>query len=114
MNQTTTLIYDKVVDIVHAAVLAGIKAADATDDKGSNGSEAFQYVQLNAKGDRKLQNQLKKAAGVKHDAFYGYIITATEASQYGYGYWKGEAFCDTIAKYLDEKGIPAYAADRLL
>lgn len=103
-----------VEQIVTEAIAKGKAAADATDDKGSNGSEAWQYVAITTKKLIKLQNQLKKIDAVKHDSYYGYLITPTRAGQMGYGYWKGEAFCDAVAAHLRDNGIVAYAHDRLL
>lgn len=100
--------------IVKKAIQAGKEAATKTDDQGSNGSEAWQYVQLFVKGQRKLQNELKKIEGVKRDSYYGYLITAVECGIHGYGYYKGEAFCQAVAKSLRDDGIKAYAGDRLL
>lgn len=111
---TTTTQELNVQAIVAEAIELGKKAADATDDQGSNGSEAFQYVQLRVKGQRKVQNQLKKIAVVTNDHYYGYMITSTDALGTGYGYYKADAFTATVATYLSDNGITAYAADRCL
>lgn len=103
-----------VEQVVNEAIAKGVEAANATDDKGSNGSEAFQYVQLRVKGQRKVQNQLKKIDAVRKDHYYGYLITRNSGLGTGYGFYKGEAFCDAVAKHLNANGITAYATDRLL
>lgn len=110
--QTITEI--NVKDVVAQAIQQGVEVAEQTDDKGSNGSEAFQYVALSVKGQRKVQNQLKKLDTVHHDSYYGYLITVCSAGQGDYGYYKGEAFCNAVATSLKQNGISAYAADRLL
>lgn len=105
---------NKVAKIVSDAIAKGKEAADNTDDKGSNGSEAFQYVSLTTKKLIKLQNQLKKIDGAEKDFYYGWLITPLKAGELGYGFYKGEAFCEAVAKHLRDNGIVAYALDRLL
>lgn len=82
------------------------KKADTTD---SNGSEAWQAVILETKGQRKLQNELK-ALGVDKDSYWGYNFTPS-----GYqNYFAEEAWTKTFAKVLNENGIKCRRTERLL
>lgn len=103
-------------DILDQAAEAAAQAIVDVDDKGTNGSEAWHYVQLRIKGQRKLQNDLKaigaqKDYDVDKDYYYGYIITS---NLIGLGFYKAEAWCRAFAHILNENGIYAYAKDRLL
>lgn len=65
-----TLNHNLSVDnIIELAFVEAMEAAEAVT-RESNGSEAWQAVQFNTKGLRKLQNQLKKIDGIRRDSYW--------------------------------------------
>lgn len=100
-----TLTLEQIIEIANDK---GLYAADSVT-RESNGSEAWQAVRFQTKGNRKLQNQLKKLDGVDHDAYWGYLISAPFDH-----YYKEEAYNDAFVKSLAENGIVATKVERLL
>lgn len=94
--------------IIEVANDKGLYAADEVT-RESNGSEAWQAVQFQTKGNRKLQNQLKKIEGVRRDSYWGYLISAPFSN-----YYKEEAYLRAFVKSLSENGIKANYVERLL
>jgi hypothetical protein len=94
--------------VIEIANDRGLEAADQVT-RESNGSEAWQAVQFKTKGNRKLQNQLKKLEGVERDSYWGYLISAPFDH-----YYKEEAYNDAFVKVLGEHEIAAVKVERLL
>ena len=104
-----TLNHNLSVDnIIELAFTQAMEAAEAVT-RESNGSEAWQAVQFNTKGLRKLQNQLKKIDGIRHDSYWGYIHTAPL-----YNYYQEEAYTDKYVQVLRGYRISAQRVERLL
>jgi hypothetical protein len=105
--------YNNLDIILDAADHVAAKFAEVTLDKGSNGSEAWQAVQIKTKGNIKLQNALKKL-GFKKDGYWGYTTSALKNGYSGFGYYKDEAYTTALASELTKRGIPAMRVERLL
>lgn len=99
--------------ILSAADHVATQVAEVTLDNGSNGSEAWQSVQIKTKGNIKLQNALKKL-GFEKDYYWGYLVSALDNGHRGFGYFKDEAYTNTLAKELTKRGIDAMRVERLL
>ena len=78
-------------------------------EEKSNGSEAWQAVQLRVKGMRKVQNQLKKIEDVRYDSYHGYLVSAPFNN-----YFKEEVWTSAFAGFISKQGIPASRTERLL
>lgn len=76
--------------------------------KMSNGSEAWQAVQIITKNKRKLQNQLKKI-GYKADYYWGYTVSAPYSNFFFEEVWT-EAFADSMTR----QGFESRRVERLL
>lgn len=94
--------------IIEVANDKGLYAADAITQE-SNGSEAWQAVQFKTKGNRKIQNELKKIEGVTRDSYWGYLIHAPFSN-----YYKEDAYLSAFVSSLQEQGIEANKVERLL
>ncbi len=105
MQEVPTIIRDAM-----AYANTKVEEHEFTDvQKMSNGSEAWQAVQITTKNLRKLQNQLKKIEDVRRDYYWGYLISAPLNNFYFEEVWT-EAFAD----YLRRNGIGAHRVERLL
>ena len=93
---------------IELAFNAGLDAGEAVT-RESNGSEAWQAIQFTTKGNRKLQNELKKIDGITRDAYWGYITHAPFSN-----YYKEDAYLSAYAKVLNANGIQAHKVERLL
>lgn len=105
--------YSNLDIILTAADHVARQVAEVTLDRGSNGSEAWQAVQLNTKGNIKLQNALKKL-GYEKDYYWGYTISALDMGHRGLGFFKDEAYTTALANELSKRGISAKRVERLL
>lgn len=83
------------------------KAAEAVT-RHSNGSEAWQVVNIKADGRSKLGRQLKEL-NIRHDSYWGYLIGANMSN-----YFKEEAWTTAYAQTLAKHGIKASRVERLL
>lgn len=93
--------------IIETANDRAITAAEKVVEN-SNGSEAWQAVRIETKGNIKLQNQLKKL-GYEKDAYWGYTMSAP----FG-GYLAKKEWCEVFANEMTEMGVKSRAVERLL
>jgi len=75
----------------------------------SNGSEAWQSVQIRVDGRTKIGRDLKRM-GIKQDYYWGFLVSPKLVSNY----YKEEAWTNTFARVLNENGISAHRVERLL
>jgi len=97
--------------LVSATTGAQLAADQAVRDNPqfSNGSEAWQAVQIKADGRSKLGRELKEL-GVKKDYYWGYVISPRGLNNY----FAEEAWTTELAKRLSDNGISARRVERLL
>lgn len=94
-------------DVANARINAYQPTMSETE-KAENGSAAWQVALISTKGERKLQNQLKKL-GYEKDSYWGYTVSAPHSNYHLEREWLKE-----FVRVLNEMGIKARRTERLL
>lgn len=88
-------------------------AAITDENRGSNGSEAWQAVQIRVDGRSNIARQLK-AMGVEKDYYWGFTVSAVSLGVNINNYFAEEAFTKELENQLRAAGLDARRVERLL
>jgi len=109
MNHIQELTIANIID--GATFSANAIALDVlgADKSGSNGSEAWQAVQIRVDGRSSIAKELKRLE-IRKDSYWGFVVSARNLNNY----FAEEAWTTEFARVLNMEGISARRVERLL
>jgi hypothetical protein len=112
INQRPTT--NQIIDSAFITAVEKAYEARERDTTGSNGSEAWQAVQVKLDGRSKVAKELLNL-GFEKDYYWGIIISPrTDDDKSFNNYFAEEAWTTEFARALNVLGIPAKRVERLL